>query len=126
MLGAVLANRGRHEHALLAYERALRLQPHYPRALNNQGIAFQARAAHTEAAAAFAGALAVVPQWCWPALWPQLTQVAEQSANVELAEAAGEKNLSKVQQLLGPTSSVAPEAAEDAGDRVAVLERIGL
>lgn len=110
MLGAVLANRQRQEHALAAYEQALVLHPHFPRALNNRGIALVAKADLKSAAGAYARALKVSPEWLAPAFWPHLQKCASDAQDVEgLNEAAQKKNLSGVLEILG----VAAGPAED-------------
>lgn len=102
MLGAVLANRQRQEHALAAYEQALALHPYFPRALNNRGIALVAGADLKSAAGAYAMALKVSPEWLAPAFWPHLQKCAGDVQDVEgLAEAAQKKNLSGILELLG-------------------------
>lgn len=128
MLGAVLANRGRHSEALNAYEWALRLQPHYPRALTNQGVSLQAASQPTKAAASFAKAIAIVPPSFSQELWPMLEKAAESSEHAEhvsLAEAAAERNFTKVQALLA--TEMAPLAADRCEqDLEEVLNRLGL
>jgi len=121
MLGAVLANRRRHQEALTAYEWAMRLQPHYPRALTNQGIAFQAANKQTKAAASFATAIAITPSFFVQELWPLLEKAAEQSDHTEqgmLAEAALDRNLGKVQELLGAEMALSTACPADTLEQV--------
>eukprot|EP00930_Biecheleria_cincta_P089339 TRINITY_DN78622_c0_g1_i1.p1 TRINITY_DN78622_c0_g1~~TRINITY_DN78622_c0_g1_i1.p1 ORF type:complete len:556 (-),score=157.24 TRINITY_DN78622_c0_g1_i1:43-1638(-) len=128
MLGAVLANRGRPEHAILAYQQALAYQPHYPRALTNMGIAKEALQEPLEAAACYAAALALVPGWASDELWALLQKAAAGAAGnlEELQDAARKKDLTQVRGLLGahcawrlPSSGELPSAAE-------VLAKMGL
>mmetsp|Transcript_43141 Transcript_43141/g.94010 ORF Transcript_43141/g.94010 Transcript_43141/m.94010 type:complete len:555 (-) Transcript_43141:97-1761(-) len=129
MLGAVLANRGRHEDALEAYEQALALQPHFPRALVNRGIALAARRRYLEAAFAYASALQMMPLWCATSLWPVLMKIAsDQAAGDEpaldgLLEAAEAQNLTKVLQVLKPVARTEGPREEPVAE---VLLRMGL
>lgn len=118
MLGAVLANRKRLEHALAAYDQALALHPHFPRALNNRGIALVSVSDLKAAAGAYAAALKVSPEWLAPAFWPHLQRCADDIQDMEgLAEAAREKNLSGVLEALG----LAPGPAADPGHAAAAV-----
>jgi len=104
MLGAVLANRGRHEHALLAYKRSLHYQAHYPRAFQNRGIAAAASGDHVAAVASYAAALEIVPEWASPPLWSILEKEAKDEVAVDgLVEAAEMRYLSKVKDLIRPS-----------------------
>lgn len=101
MLGAVLANSGKKDEAVLASKQALRTKTHYPRALTNQGIALQALNDHSGAAGSFAQALAIVPAWASEELWAFLGASARQMENPgRLLEAVNEKAVSGVQELL--------------------------
>jgi len=102
MLGAVLANLGRSEQAIVAYDRALSLQPHYPRALINKAIALQAKEDPRGAAEAYAAAFTILPSWCLPPYWPAFLKVAEEMPSSDaLVEAARKANLTKVLEILG-------------------------
>lgn len=109
MLGAVLANMGRHDKALLAYQEALGLQPHYPRAQMNLCIAKQVAGEHAEAARVCAAALRDVPAWAATPLWAALRKAAQDHRGADPAQetlwdsvvlAAEEKDLVKVLELL--------------------------
>mmetsp|Transcript_19986 Transcript_19986/g.55261 ORF Transcript_19986/g.55261 Transcript_19986/m.55261 type:complete len:277 (-) Transcript_19986:131-961(-) len=126
MLGAVLANAKRYQHALVAYGQALALQPYYPRVLVNRGIAFAQLGQHLQAAATCARAIEIVPAWSAPAIWPQLQKAADdQSSMEELAEVVRNKNLVRALELLKPSlCDVEPATAEE--PVVDVLARIDL
>jgi tetratricopeptide (TPR) repeat protein len=129
MIGAVLANRKREKDSLVAYEWALRLQPHYPRALFNQGIALQALSRPLEAARSFAQVLRITPSWAADMVWPGLAKASDDCdravcSDVDhagLAEAGKERNFAKVNSILGPyifstaTSSTLHETMDQLG-----------
>merc|ERR1711939_251875 len=102
MLGAVVANRERHEHALVAYEEALRLQPQYPRALVNRAIALIARGDGKGAAASCALVLSVVPEWAAESTWVLLKKAAAEAGSPDgLLDAVEQRNLLRVRELTG-------------------------
>jgi len=123
MLGAVLSNRGRREHALIAYEQALKQQPHYPRALLNQGIAHDAMNEHVKAITSCALALRVVPDWAQYDLWALIRKAAGQSGDAALAEAAREGSLGKLCGVLEFPQLQSETTLQAPGE---VLVRIGL
>mmetsp|Transcript_75419 Transcript_75419/g.157237 ORF Transcript_75419/g.157237 Transcript_75419/m.157237 type:complete len:534 (+) Transcript_75419:85-1686(+) len=104
MLAAVMSNRKQPENALSAYQQALVLQPHYPRALVNRGIALQSMANARSAAASFANAVELMPDWCAPLVWPMLKKAVEDdpTPDATLAEAARDESVPKLRELLGP------------------------
>jgi len=107
MLGAVLANRGKPDSAIVAYQQALCLQPHYPRALVNEGISHAARKSLSQAAASFVAALAVSTPWSAQPIWPLLEDVAK-DVDGELEPLTKEKNISRLQELVGPIARGSP------------------
>eukprot|EP00928_Gymnodinium_smaydae_P042027 TRINITY_DN2836_c1_g3_i1.p1 TRINITY_DN2836_c1_g3~~TRINITY_DN2836_c1_g3_i1.p1 ORF type:complete len:610 (-),score=145.89 TRINITY_DN2836_c1_g3_i1:215-2044(-) len=146
MLGAVLANRQRYEHAFVAYREALRLRPHYPRALINLGIAQNAckgsDSTSLAAVGSYAKALRVLPAWAGEAVWQMLQQVASggiaggeeggadrSGVYEELAEAVRLKNLTRVQDLLSsalPSPAVEGAAEASVADVEVALREAGL
>jgi len=125
MLGAVLANRNRHKHALVAYEQALTAQPHYARALTNLGIAQQALPDPAAAAAAFTAALELVPDWSSPVIWQMLKKAIQEQPGERgaIAEAASQKSLPRLRELLGPAL---PQQRCSSMSATQVLREIGL
>lgn len=125
MLGAVLANSGKKDQALLAYTQALRSQRHYPRALTNQGIAQQALNDHHAAATSFAQALAIVPAWASEELWAYLGASARQLENPgSILEAVKEQAVSGVQELLKRDSN-SKESDDTLLSPRSVLQKLG-
>lgn len=127
MLGAVLAKRTLYKGALEAYRQALGHQPSYPRALMNSAIAHSEVGEHREAVACYACMLGKIPVWSTDAVWATLQKaISDLPDSEDLAEAAKEKNLTKVRQLLGPelTREVEPFAKFEAPEEV--LARIGV
>eukprot|EP00929_Paragymnodinium_shiwhaense_P091397 TRINITY_DN51373_c0_g1_i1.p1 TRINITY_DN51373_c0_g1~~TRINITY_DN51373_c0_g1_i1.p1 ORF type:complete len:537 (+),score=171.84 TRINITY_DN51373_c0_g1_i1:115-1725(+) len=128
MLGAVLANRGQQEQALVAYEQALQLQPQYPRALNNQGIAFEGSGDVASAAKAYGAALQISPDWASQAFWPMLRTVSEKPGSPDgLEEAAKSESLAKVREILqlpSPDSAVVPPMAPQSAVN-ALVDKLG-
>ncbi|CAK0806740.1 unnamed protein product [Prorocentrum cordatum] len=126
MLGAVMANRGRHEDALHALEQALRLNQHYPRALMNRSISQSVLGQHRQAAASCVTALGKIPLWSTDAVWAVLQQaVGRVDDGDELVEAVEKKNITQVRKLLAPELASVPKTDPEP-DVAALLGKIGL
>eukprot|EP00747_Dinoflagellata_sp_TGD_P163339 gnl/TRDRNA2_/TRDRNA2_181912_c0_seq1.p1 gnl/TRDRNA2_/TRDRNA2_181912_c0~~gnl/TRDRNA2_/TRDRNA2_181912_c0_seq1.p1 ORF type:complete len:611 (+),score=157.31 gnl/TRDRNA2_/TRDRNA2_181912_c0_seq1:160-1833(+) len=128
MLGAVVANRERHEHALVAYTEALRLQPQYPRALVNRAIALIARGDGKGAAASCALVLSTVPEWAAESTWVLLKKAALETGSPDgLPDAVEQRNLLRVRELTGVAESVQSlEEGKDAEPLEKILARMDL
>lgn len=127
MLGAVLANRDQKQKAMVAYREALKLQQHYPRALTNLGIALQSTADPLGATRAYTSALELLPGWASPALWEMLQKAAQEhcGADGNVAEAAQQRSLARLRELLGPSPPSQDEQRPQAS-AAEVLVQIGL
>jgi len=121
MLGAVLASRGRPADALAVYDEALALQPNYPRALTNRGLALQAGGELTAAAGSWTAAAGLLPTWACMVTFAMLAKAVED--NPAMAEAAEQRSLPRLRELLGEAAEVPQRTA---GDRAEVLGRLKL
>eukprot|EP00931_Biecheleriopsis_adriatica_P121800 TRINITY_DN96862_c0_g1_i1.p1 TRINITY_DN96862_c0_g1~~TRINITY_DN96862_c0_g1_i1.p1 ORF type:complete len:535 (-),score=148.43 TRINITY_DN96862_c0_g1_i1:30-1598(-) len=114
MLGAVLANAGEQKKSLAAYSEALRLQPHYPRALVNCAIALESTGSGREAVRSCMLAAQCLPEWAArDSIWP-LAQKAASGADESIQEAVAQRSVQKALHLCGdrPSEGAAGNAAE--------------
>mmetsp|Transcript_98030 Transcript_98030/g.282764 ORF Transcript_98030/g.282764 Transcript_98030/m.282764 type:complete len:578 (-) Transcript_98030:29-1762(-) len=109
MLGAVLASRGRCEEAVAVYDEALALQPYYPRALTNRGLSLHTRNDNMAAAGAWTAAVGLLPNWATVMTWPLLAKAVE--GDPALAEAAEQRSLPRLRELLGAAAEVPSQRA---------------
>merc|ERR1712151_711183 len=101
LLGSLLMT-NRPEDALVAFSKALRVQPFYPRALRNLGVVSFALGRLQEAVAAFTIALKIMPALYTGALWQTLSKYVQHPdlLNLKLDEAVKCKDAGLLSELV--------------------------